>query len=146
MQNLAHPRFTGFTMGVLWLGAVGIILYWVSYFTEGQVQAVSDACYDVFQRNFPLPDGFIALCSILCAEALRRRHGIAVLWGLLVAGGYLFLAFIDIAYNLWNGIYSVGNSAVSFEVLINVFCIGMAVWLIWFLWHNRRTLDPTTLS
>jgi hypothetical protein len=146
MQNQSRPRLTGLTLAMLWLGAAGIILYWVSYFTEGQVHAAADACYHVFQRNFPLPDGFVALCSILCAQALRRRQGIAVLWGLLAAGGYLFLAFIDIAYNLWNGIYRMGNSAVSVEALINAFCIGIAAWLVYFLWHNRRSLDAEPLT
>lgn len=135
-----RPRHTVTTIVLLWAAVAGIALYWLSYFTEGQVHAAADLCYHVFERNFPLPDGFVLLCSAFAAEALRRRRASAVLWGLLAAGGYFFLGFIDIAFNLWNGMYRVHNAAMTAEIAINLFCLLFAGWLSAFLWRHRRAL------
>ncbi|MGH8457251.1 MAG: hypothetical protein ACRETE_09725 [Stenotrophobium sp.] len=128
------------TLALLWLAALGIVLYWISYFTGGEVQASGENCYRMFERNFPLPDGFVALCAVLCALNLRRGREPALLWGLLTAGGFFFLGYIDIAYNLWNGMYAAISAPMAAEIVINIFSIGFAVWLSLFLWRNRRAL------
>jgi hypothetical protein len=140
-RHAAEPN-RSLPITVLWLAAVGIVAYWVSYFGGGEVHAAADLCYHVFERNFPLPDGFVALCAVLCAEALRRRRGTAVLWGLLTAGGFFFLGWIDIAYNLWNGMYAQRSAAMLVEIVINLFCIGFAGGFSAWLWRHRRQLDP----
>jgi hypothetical protein len=131
---------TKVTMVLLWLAAAGIAAYWVSFFGGGEVHATDDPCYLAFERNFPLPDGFVAVCALLCAEGLRRGRGWAVLWGLLAAGGFYFLGFIDTAYNLWNGMYARRNAAMAAEVAINLFCFTFASWLSTFVWRHRRAL------
>ena len=125
---------------LLWLTAAGIVLYWISFFGGGEVHAASDPCYLVFERNFPLPDGFVATACVLCAEGLRRRRGWAVLWGLIAAGGLYFLGLIDTAYNLWNDMYRTRSAAMAAEVAINLFCVTFATWLAAFLWRHRGAL------
>ena len=139
-EGLDRPPGTTPTILLLWLAAAGIVLYWLSFFGGGEVHAASDPGYLAFERNFPLPDGFVAVTSGLCAEGLRRRRGWAVLWGLLAAGGFYFLGFIDTAYNLWNGMYRTRSAAMAAEVAINVFCFTFATWLAAFLWRQRRAL------
>ena len=133
-----RPRGTPTAFVLLWAAAVGIGAYWLSFFTGGEVHAAADPCYIVFERNFPLPDGFVAVCAVLCAEGLRRRRGWAVLWGLLTAGGFYFLGFIDTAYNLWNGMYATITAAMAAGIGINLFSFGFATWLSAFVWRNRR--------
>ena len=135
-----RPRGTKTAIALLWLAAAGIVAYWVSFFTGGEVHAAENPCYLAFERNFPLPDGFVALCAVLSAEGLRRGRGWAVLWGLLSAGGFYFLGFIDTAYNLWNGMYANVTAAMAAEIGINVFSFGFATWLSAFLWRNRHAL------
>jgi len=127
-------------MALLWLIAAAIVAYWLSFFFGGDVQASVDACYLVFQRSFPLPDGFVALCAILAAEALRRHRASSVLWMLLTAGGLFFLGLIDIHYNLGNGMYGVRNSAMALEAAINLACLGLATGLSAFAWRRRHAL------
>lgn len=134
---ITPPRHAALTQTLLWLAALGIVLYWLSYFTGGEVQASGADCYRVFERNFPLPDGFVALCCVLCALALRRRSESALLWGLLAAGGWFFLGLIDIAYNLWNGMYAVLSAPMAAEIAINLFSLGFALWLCRFFWGQR---------
>ena len=88
--------------------------------------------------DIPLSGAF--QLRVLCAEGLRRRREWAVLWGLLAAGGFYFLGFIDTAYNLWNGMYRTRSAAMAAEVAINVFCFTFATWLAALLWKHRRTL------
>lgn len=128
------------TIALLWLAAAGIVAYWVSFFTGGEVHASADPCYLAFERNFPLPDGFVALCAVLAAESLRRGRAEALLWGLLTAGGFFFLGFIDTAYNLWNGMYARLSAPMAAEIAINLFSFGLATWLCVFLWTRRRAL------
>ncbi|MGH8460050.1 MAG: hypothetical protein ACRESS_00440 [Stenotrophobium sp.] len=132
------PAYTRLTLALLWIAAIGIVLYWVSYFTGGEVQASGANCYRVFEQNFPLPDGFVALCAVLCALYLRRGNEHCLLWGLLTAGGFFFLGLIDIAYNLWNGMYAIFSAAMAAEIVINLFSLGFALWLSVFFWRNRR--------
>lgn len=125
---------------LLWVAVAGIAAYWLSYFSGGEVHAAADHCYHVFERNFPLPDGFVAVCAALCAVQLQRGRESALLWGLLTSGGFYFLGWIDIAYNLWNGMYALRSTAMAAEIGINVFCLGFATWLAAVLWSQRDAL------
>lgn len=125
---------------LLWLTAIGIVAYWVSYFTDGTVHSTAEACYHIFERNFPAPDGMIALSAVATAIGLPRAREWSIYTGMTAVGGLLFLALIDIAYNLWNDMYFDMNTAMVLESLINVFCLGVAVALTRYLWANRRQL------
>jgi len=127
-------------MMLLWLAAAAIVTYWISYFSDGAVQASGQTCYHVFERSFPLPDGFIAMCAVLAAVALRRQQPSAVLWGLLTAGGFFFLGLIDISYNLWNQMYAQHSVAMAIEAIINVCSLSLASGLSLFFWVYRRAL------
>lgn len=141
MVSQDNLRYHRIYIAWLWISALGIAAYWISFFTGGEVHASSDPCYLAFEQNFPLPDGFVALCAVLTAVQLQRRRATAVLWGLLCAGGFFFLGLIDIAYNLWNDMYFHINGAMAAEILINIFCIGFATVLTMYLWRHRNALE-----
>lgn len=126
---------------MLWIVSIGIIAYWISYFTEGSVHATDDVCYHVFQRNFPAPDGMIAVMLLLCAEGLRRCKSWAVFTGMAGVGGLYFLALIDMSYNVWNDMYISSSGAMSAEIVINIICLisGTTLWI--YLWRHWEKLD-----
>ena len=122
---------------ILWLTAIGIIAYWVSYFTDGTVHSTAEACYHVFERNFPAPDGMIALCAITTALGLGRAREWSIYTGMTAVGGLLFLALIDIAYNVWNDMYFNMNTAMVIESVINIACLTVAAVVTRYLWVHR---------
>ena len=73
-----RPRGTGTAIGLLWLAAAGIVAYWVSFFGGGEVHAAEDPCYLAFERNFPLPDGFVALCALVAVYAGYPKASVGV--------------------------------------------------------------------
>lgn len=127
-------------IAMLWVVAIGIIVYWISYFTEGSVHASADVCYHSFQRNFPAPDAMIALMCILCAEGLRRIKPWSIFTGMAAVGGLLFLALIDISYNVWNDMYVMNSGAIGAEIIINIVCLGAAACLWFYLYKHRNPL------
>ncbi|MFQ3325155.1 MAG: hypothetical protein ACI90U_002990 [Pseudomonadales bacterium] len=127
-------------IAMLWVVAIGIVLYWISYFSEGSVHASAEACYHSFQRNFPAPDAMIAFMCILCAEGLRRSKPWSIFTGMAAVGGLLFLALIDISYNLWNDMYLMSSSAIGAEIVINVVCLSTAACLWLYLYKHRNAL------
>ena len=115
---------------LLWVTAAGIVAYWVSYFTDGSVYATEDVCCHVFQRDFPAPDGMIALMCIATAVGLRGAKEWSLFTGMTAVGGLLFLALIDISFNLWNHLYFDASGAMGTEVFINIVCLASAA-IIW---------------
>lgn len=127
-------------IAMLWVVAIGIIVYWISYFSEGSVHASADTYYHNFQRNFPAPDAMIALLCILCAESLRRIKPWCIFTGMAAVGGLLFLALIDISYNIWNDMYVVSSAAIGAEIIINIVCLSVAACLWFYLYKHRDVL------
>jgi len=50
-------------MALLWLTAGVTVLYWVVFFTSGEVHSTEEECYLAFERAFPLADGWMATLS-----------------------------------------------------------------------------------
>jgi hypothetical protein len=128
-------------LALLALTAFGIPAYWISFFMGGDVHASQEQWYLVFHRTFPVPDGATALCAALCAIGLVRRKEWAVFWGLITAGGLMFLGLIDTSFNVQNNIYGKASGAVGTEIIINFLCLTFAPTLAVFLWHNRNKLE-----
>ena len=67
--------------------AVLLVAYWVAWFADRGVVASDHAAqYIVFERSFPLADGWLLTAALIAALQLWRRRPSAFLW-LLVLGG-----------------------------------------------------------
>ena len=127
---------------ILFIGALGTILYWLTFFTSGAVQASADACYLVFERSFPAADGWTAAASLAAARSLWRARPSAVLWGIAAGSGFVFLGLMDVLYNIENGMYALANPEMGAEIVINAFCLAIGPATIAWVWRSRRVLDP----
>ena len=126
---------------VLIIGGVGTILYWITFFTAGAVQATHEECYLVFERAFPAADGWTAAAAIVAGFGLWHRRSTAVLFGIAAGSGFIFLGLMDVLYNLENDMYALGNPEMGGEILINIFCLTVGPAAMAYVWRHRAVLD-----
>lgn len=122
--------------GYLLLVAVLTVFYWIDFFTTGAVQVREDAVYLAFERAFPLADAWMAACSLLGAIGLWRRRAWGLLFGLLAASAQVFLACMDVLFNLNEGNYAIVSGAMAVEIAINAALLTGAPLLIIYLWRR----------
>ena len=124
----------------LWIATALNLLYWISFFTGGQVQSSQDPVYLGFERAFPAADTWIGIASVACAEGLRRRRAWAVLYGIAAGSAFIYLGLMDTLYNLEHGMYSHMSPEMAAEMLINLSCFTFGPFLMSYVWRQRRWL------
>jgi hypothetical protein len=132
-----------FMVGLLWFGSLATLAYWVIWFgVDRRWLANADTVsYYAFENAFPLADAWMATTGALGAIALMRRKAGALLWILLAGSASIYLAAMDILFDLENGIYrSPDVGSVAVELFINVGCLTGGAALVLFAWGNRRYL------
>ncbi|KPK44370.1 MAG: hypothetical protein AMK72_12135 [Planctomycetes bacterium SM23_25] len=127
-------------VGLLILGFLALVAYWVDFYAWGDVQVRGDKAYLTFQKAFALADAWLAVCSLAAAVGLLLRREWGFLFGLLAASSAIFLGLMDVCFNLNEGIYLLRGAAVWIEVAINVTCLSFGVFIIAVLWLRRADL------
>lgn len=126
--------------GLLVLAAAVTAFYWWSYFAGGDVMVVHDRWYTAFESSFPVADGWMALCCALAGVGFFFGSRIAPLFGLMAASAILYLAAMDITFDIENHMYAMAatNDAMKFEVFINVTCLILGLWTLAVSWRKLR--------
>ncbi len=96
---------------VMLLAALITATYWWVYFTSGATQTRSDAVYLGFESSFPLADAWLSLCLVLSAIFLLRNDARAVLWGLCAGSATVYLASMDLLFDLEQKVFAPGMNA-----------------------------------
>lgn len=107
--------------GLLVIAAAVTVFYWWSYFTGGDVMTTHERWYTAFESSFPVADGWLALCMLVSGAGFLLQRRFATPWGLMAGSALLYLAAMDITFNVENGMYALAsaNDAMKFEVFIN---------------------------
>ncbi len=131
-------------IGLLWFGSVATVAYWVVWFLidRSWLATTNTPEYYAFENAFPLADGWMAVTGALGAVTLTRGRPIALLWIPLAGSATLFLAGMDVLFDLENGFYWHGDAGnVAVELLINAGCLAGGAAIIRFAWRYRRYLS-----
>ncbi|MGO9603719.1 MAG: hypothetical protein ACLQAT_10045 [Candidatus Binataceae bacterium] len=115
---------------ILWIIAIVTPLYWIIFFATGNLTpSPSDFGYR-FEIAFPAADLLMAAAAAIAAIGLARgaRWGRAM--ALVTAGAALYLAGMDILFDLENGVYLLGRSQTAVEATINVSCVAFGIYLL----------------
>lgn len=126
----------------LWLAAALDLLYWLLFFTTGQVQSGDDPVYLGFERAFPAADAWLGVAAVACAEGLRRRRPWAVFYGIAAGSAFIYLGLMDTLYNLEHGMYTHRSPEMTAEIAINVTCFLFGPFVMRYVWRHRGWLDP----
>ena len=127
-------------IGVLRATGVGTILYWIAFFSTGEVRASAAPCYLAFEHAFPAADGWMAIACLAAAEGLRRNREWALLWGIAAGSAVVFLGCMDVLYDLENDMYAAMTPAEIGEAVINAWCVLVGPALLAYFWRERGRL------
>jgi hypothetical protein len=139
------PRGAGAVFWILLFGFAATAAYWIVWFFVDRelLASAHTASYYAFENAFPAADAWMALCALLGAISLKRRRASALLFCLAAGSASLYLAGMDILFDLENGIYRAPTGdwgGVVVEMVINLATLFIgAVVLVW-AWRNRRGL------
>jgi hypothetical protein len=105
------------------LTAVGLVLFWIGFFTVGLAPENPPAGYFAYEHSFPPPDITLAIVlligAVLCLKG--RMQGTTI----LAAGGgaLVFLGILDMSFNFQNGMYSISVMDMILNAFINLWCV-----------------------
>lgn len=136
------PRPKGFLILAILLTvfALGVVAFWVEVFTSGTLLMSNDPAYLQHERSFPLADGYMVVCALICAAGLIKRRPWALLFGLLAGSGIIFLGLMDTLYSIQQGIFSLSSTAGIEALIICGLCLVLGPYTIIYLWQNRTYL------
>jgi len=122
---------------LLIITALVTIYYWADFFRTGGVHVVKEEWYIKFEKAFPIADLWgLSACSLLGAAGLLTEQPYGPFFSLLAAGSLIFLALMDITFNLENNLYPLIaiSSQMMFELVINLWCLTLGITLLVYLW------------
>lgn len=108
---------------------VGLVLFWVAFFTVGLAPDNAPPCYYAYEHSFPLPDGVLALLLLAAGILLLRSRPGGRTLSLIAAGALVFLGLLDFSFNLQNGVYLTSTIDLVLNAFINTWCVvfGLAI-------------------
>jgi len=106
---------------------VGLILFWIAFFTVGLAPEKAPPCYFAYENSFPLPDGILAVLLLAAGILLMRSNRAGRTLSLIGAGALIFLGLLDFSFNLQNGIYLTSVVDLVLNALINLWCVGFGL-------------------
>lgn len=106
--------------------AIGIVLFWIAFFTIGFESPAYPSYYTKFEHSFPLPDAFL-VCMLLLAYK-NRQHEKWKKYTLVAAGAMVFLGLCDFSFNTLNGMYQISITDTLLNAFINIWCISFGLY------------------
>ncbi|MDJ0962191.1 MAG: hypothetical protein QNJ88_16175 [Acidimicrobiia bacterium] len=89
--------------GAMAIAAALTAAYWIDWFTKGRVQSADDPEYVAFEESFPLADGYMAVLYVAAARELWKQRPAAVPLGIAAGSANVFLALMDLLFDLRRG-------------------------------------------
>ncbi len=108
------------------LTALGLILFWIGFFTIGLAPATPPAGYFVYEHSFPLPDLILAAALLVAARQLSEGQKTL---SLVCAGALMFLGVLDFSFNILNGMYAISILDLILNAFINLWCVVFGLWI-----------------
>ena len=138
MTVAPRPPAAGAVIALLALTVAGTVAYWIAFFAGGETLHSSETdAYLAFEHAFPAADAWMAACAAAAAVGLARRRPWGVLAGVAAGSAIVFLGLLDVLFNLEHGLYRVRSGAMAAEIVINVFCLGIGPFFLWYFWRYR---------
>jgi len=109
------------------LTAVGLILFWIGFFTIGLAPKNPPKGYMEYEHSFPVPDCILAVLLIVAGILLILNIPLGRGLSLIAAGALVFLGLLDFFFNIQNGVYKISKGDLITNAFINVWCVGFGI-------------------
>ena len=109
------------------LTGIGIILFWIGFFTIGLAPENPPQCYFAYEHSFPLPDIILSITMLASGILLLKNKESGKILSSVCSGGLMFLGILDFSFNIQNGIYMTSTLDLVLNAFINVWCVGFGV-------------------
>jgi hypothetical protein len=109
------------------LTGIGIILFWIGFFTIGLAPENPPQCYFAYEHSFPLPDIILSIAIIASGILLLKNKESGRTLSFVCSGGLMFLGLLDFSFNIQNGIYMTSTLDMVLNAFINVWCVGFGI-------------------
>jgi len=122
---------------LLIITALGTIYYWIDFFITGEGHIIEDEWYIKFEKAFPVADLWgLSACSLIGAAGLLTEQPYGPFFSLLAASSMIFLALMDITFNIENNLYPLiaTSNQMVFELMINLWTLILGITLLVYLW------------
>ena len=129
---------------LLVLSAVVTVLYWINYYSGGDVRVSDARWYTAYESSFPVADCWMAVCLFAAGIGLWSGRPWGARFGLLAGSALLYLAAMDITFDVENGLYSLAahSDPMKFEIVINIWSLALGIATILLSW--RRSMASAT--
>jgi hypothetical protein len=117
--------------------------YWAIWFTDRDlVASEKKQAYYEFENAFPLADLWLAIACVAALVSLRRRRPSALFWLLCAGSSAVYLACMDLLYDLENGIFTRGAAGAVEAAIVALTVAFSAIVLGWGWRHRGELLSP----
>jgi hypothetical protein len=124
---MAIERRNKFIAALEIVTALGIVLYWIAYFTAGIEPQGLPECYFAFENSFPLADLILASTLLSAGILMLKGYPGGRTLSHVCAGSLIFLGFVDFGFNFQNGMYLISTASMVANGIINAWCIGFGL-------------------
>jgi hypothetical protein len=116
--------------------AILLIYYWIDFILRKAVQVTHEEWYVKFQKAFPIADMWAAICALLGVVGLLTEQNYGLLFSLLAASSLIFLALMDITFNVENKFYNLigASNEMKLELAGNIWFLSVGIVLIIYVW------------
>jgi hypothetical protein len=138
-DSIVKARGMELCLGILYLTtSAGTLIYWLDFFFGGSTRVSDEQWYNVFERSFPIADAWMSICALVGGIGLLRKKQFGPRICLLASGALVFLALMDITFNIENNLYPL--AAHSFQMVIEIFVnswtLGFGVMSLLMIWRR----------
>lgn len=105
------------------LTGVGLLLFWIGFFTIGLAPENPPPGYFEYEHSFPLPDIILSVALIIAGLLMLRERPLGRQIALVCSGSLIFLGLLDFSFNIQNGIYALSPTELLFNGGINLWCV-----------------------
>ena len=109
------------------LTGIGIILFWIGFFTIGLAPENPPLCYFAYEHSFPLPDIILSIAIIASGILLLKNKESGRTLAFVCSGGLMFLGILDFSFNIQNGVYMISTLDLILNAFINISCVGFGI-------------------